>query len=203
MFNCSFNYVLLFKLIVFLIALPARVSANAIDYVGEPWEVCAMCHGLDGVSFSPKFPILAGQKESYLIRQINAFRSGHRTNDGGQMVNIATEINIEQIDSVAKYFSSLPPPTPNNDALKTYDTETLSSGKNIYSKQCANCHNNPKSEAPWIDLQHSAYLLKQLTDFIEEKRIDLTRGDHAFLKNITNSELVALAEWLSNTKLRQ
>ena len=40
--------------------------------------VCAACHGQNGISASPIWPNLAGQKEAYLVKQIKAFRDGTR-----------------------------------------------------------------------------------------------------------------------------
>ena len=44
-------------------------------------DVCATCHGLDGLSKIAEAPNLAGQNEGYLIAQLNAFRSGARVNE--------------------------------------------------------------------------------------------------------------------------
>ena len=44
-------------------------------------EVCAVCHGLDGLAKIPEAPNLAGQSEGYLIEQISAFKSGERKNE--------------------------------------------------------------------------------------------------------------------------
>ena len=35
---------------------------------------CSACHGATGISVSPLWPNLAGQKEQYLVKQIKAFR---------------------------------------------------------------------------------------------------------------------------------
>ncbi|MDQ2733555.1 MAG: cytochrome c, partial [Pseudomonadota bacterium] len=38
-------------------------------------SICAACHGPAGVSRSPLFPRLAGQKEIYLAAQLKAFKA--------------------------------------------------------------------------------------------------------------------------------
>ena len=35
---------------------------------------CATCHGPQGHSYSPKFPVLAGQQASYLVSQLQGFK---------------------------------------------------------------------------------------------------------------------------------
>jgi len=37
-------------------------------------QVCAGCHGMNGVSMVPTYPNLAGQKEQYLVKAINDFK---------------------------------------------------------------------------------------------------------------------------------
>jgi len=44
-------------------------------------EVCAVCHGLDGLAKIAEAPNLAGQTEGYLIEQVTAFKTGERQNE--------------------------------------------------------------------------------------------------------------------------
>jgi cytochrome c553 len=89
----------------------SAASAGMIDKEGmDEWEVCAMCHSLDGISRMSKFPKLAGQKTDYISKQFLDFYHGRRTNDGGQMETIATEVDLGELDKIANYFSQLPPP---------------------------------------------------------------------------------------------
>ena len=37
---------------------------------------CAACHGADGNSTNPEWPKLAGQHESYLLKQLQNFKAG-------------------------------------------------------------------------------------------------------------------------------
>lgn len=72
-------------------------------------EVCAACHGVNGVSVSATIPNLAGQKAAYLVLQLNAFKSGARTN--AIMNPIAAQLSAADIADVAAYFASLPGPS--------------------------------------------------------------------------------------------
>jgi len=42
-------------------------------------NVCSACHGNNGVPKSPNIPIIWGQQENYLLKQLHDFRSGDRT----------------------------------------------------------------------------------------------------------------------------
>lgn len=66
---------------------------------------CAACHGAEGISPSPMWPNLAGQKEAYLVKQIKAFKDGTRKDP--MMSPMAAPLSAEDIDNLAAYFSSL------------------------------------------------------------------------------------------------
>lgn len=68
--------------------------------------VCSSCHGITGVSASPSFPNLAGQKEGYLRIALTAYQSGTRKDP--VMGNIAANLTAADIDNLASYLSGLP-----------------------------------------------------------------------------------------------
>jgi cytochrome c553 len=79
-------------------------AAGDADRGREVAAVCAPCHGIDGVSPSPAFPILAGQHEIYLANAIRAYQSGERTDAVmGGSVRTLTE---RQVEDVAAYYAS-------------------------------------------------------------------------------------------------
>jgi cytochrome c553 len=80
------------------------VAASAVPQAAE---VCASCHGADGIGVAPMYPTLAGQHESYLIRVLHEYQSGYRQSP--IMDAIAHSLTNEQIRTVAAYFSHLKP----------------------------------------------------------------------------------------------
>jgi cytochrome c553 len=66
--------------------------------------LCASCHGPTGISMSPIWPNLAGQKEQYLIKQITAFRDGTRQDP--MMAPMVAALSDTDIENLAAYFSS-------------------------------------------------------------------------------------------------
>ena len=144
-----------------------------IDESGlKPWENCALCHSLDGVSRMAKFPKLAGQVPAYIEKQIRDFRTAKRTNDGEQMQGMAGLIAEKDIPVVARYFAGLPPPPPADPPPE----DARLAGQALYHKgdtprdlpACVSCHGKDKvaaSGAPRLEAQHADYVVKQLTDF--------------------------------------
>src|SRR5215472_15937495 len=81
---------------VTLIAAWSAVSLAYADIIVtegmQPWDLCATCHSLDGISAMARFPKLAGQRAAYIVKQVRDFRDGRRSNDGGQMQASASDI---------------------------------------------------------------------------------------------------------------
>ena len=158
------------KTALFSIVFTSSVSAGMITDEGlAPYEICGLCHSLDGVSRMAKFPKLAGQPPLYIKKQIKDFMTEKRTNDGGQMVAIMTEVDPTTIDEIADWFAAQSVPSPE---LET-DLD-LSIGKALFEKQkCATCHRGVGQQAPHIPYlfaQHQSYLAKQMRDFRDGNR---------------------------------
>ncbi|OUV03952.1 MAG: hypothetical protein CBC42_00730 [Betaproteobacteria bacterium TMED82] len=72
-------------------------------------QVCAACHGKDGVNaVLPSYPILAGQHADYLNQALMDYKSGARKN--AVMAGIAGTLSKSEMLGLANYFASLPSP---------------------------------------------------------------------------------------------
>lgn len=67
--------------------------------------VCAACHGVAGVSATELWPNLAGQKESYLAKQLAAFRDGNRVEP--TMAPFVANLSDADIADIAAFYASL------------------------------------------------------------------------------------------------
>ena len=85
-------------------------SSAAVTAAGDPAagqkkaEVCASCHGPNGVSPTPNFPILAGQYNDYLVQALRQYQSGER--DNAVMKGFATGLSRQDMLDLAAWFSS-------------------------------------------------------------------------------------------------
>ncbi len=180
-----------------LVAIIAATTASA-DYDPSQYpayETCALCHGLFGVSHTGKFPNLGGQKQAYIEAQVRAFLDGKRTNDGGQMVTIVTELHPEDIPFVAEWFASQDPPEP-------YPAENTATGAEHFGALgCGSCHENAADgdpTVPYLTAQKPAYLIKQMTDFREDRRdVGAAPGMHRELLSIPDPLIEAIATYLA------
>jgi cytochrome c553 len=176
-----------------LVATSAAADYDPSQY--PAYETCALCHGLFGVSHTGKFPNLGGQKQAYIEAQVRAFREGHRTNDGGQMVTIVTELQPEDIPFVADWFASQDPPEP-------YPAEDTDEGKATFAELgCAACHDNTSEgdpTVPHLTAQKPAYLLKQMADFRDGYRdARSVPGMHRDLLMLPDDRIEAIATYLA------
>lgn len=183
----------------FVAWLPMSATADMINSDElPPYEICALCHGLDGVSAMAKFPKLAGQPHLYLEKQIRDFLKGHRENDGGQMAAIVTEITEDDIPIAAKWFSSKPSPVPAEKG------PLHAKGEALFTRMgCDTCHVGGKAQSPlipYLRAQHAGYLGKQMSDFKAGRRANDAGGNmQKRMSALSKDEIDAIASYLAAT----
>jgi cytochrome c553 len=149
---------------------PPPEYEQAIKLKGNPengkklYSVCIVCHGPEGWgTTSGRYPQIAGQLPTVIIKQLADFRAGNRDNP---MMRPFTTNNIladaQAIADIAAYISKLPM-TPYNGKGPGFEIEI---GKQIYDKECADCHGkhgegDTKDHIPLIQGQHFNYLIRQ------------------------------------------
>jgi len=68
---------------------------------------CMGCHGPTGHGVPTRFPRVAGQKQTYLVSSLQAFKSGERQSDGGIMNNVAFMLTDQQMEELAAFMHAL------------------------------------------------------------------------------------------------
>lgn len=96
---------------VWLTLCPLLLQAAGDPLAGEhKARPCAVCHGNEGISISPLFPNLAGQKEAYIVSSLQAFRSEERRGGSAEIMwGQAANLTDEDIADLAAYFAALQP----------------------------------------------------------------------------------------------
>jgi cytochrome c553 len=98
---------------ILLTVAPVAQAANIEAGKTTAENVCAACHGANGVSVTDAIPNLAAQRALYLENQLKAFKDGMRkptgpTSPTALMSAIASQLSTEEIANVAAYFAALP-----------------------------------------------------------------------------------------------
>jgi cytochrome c553 len=209
-----------------LVVLVAALAGGQAGAAGNPElgqqkaAVCMACHGPDGNSPAmpdpaPPWPKLAGQVPEYIVKQVNDFKAGRRSNE--QMSPQAQMVADADIADIAAYFSSQK--VNRQDASQK---ELLARGEQLFLKgkgrpqvvaACVGCHGfngvgnrdwaktmakPPVILAPAIGGQHANYLVKQLKAYRDGSR----KNDPAHVMSdiatrLDDSEILAVAEYVS------
>lgn len=80
-----------------------RMPLKSIEWITR----CERCHGLDGNSSDPRFPMLAGQDETYLKNTLKAYANGARENT--TMFAMAAPLSAMDVERIGAYFASQQP----------------------------------------------------------------------------------------------
>lgn len=67
--------------------------------------ICQSCHGLDGLAKMPEMPTIAGSDAAYLLRQLEAYRSGERKNE--MMSAVAPMLDDRKMADAAAYYAGI------------------------------------------------------------------------------------------------
>jgi cytochrome c553 len=68
---------------------------------------CERCHGIDGNSSDPRFPLLAGQDETYLAKALKTYASGERKDSA--MHAMSDPLSSTDIERISAYFAGQQP----------------------------------------------------------------------------------------------
>ena len=92
----------LLPLIVVLATMvpPALAGAQTIE---ERAQLCAACHGEDGIPQQKTMPVIWGQHQGYTYLQLRDFKSGARKND--IMTPLVQTMDRNELLALALYFS--------------------------------------------------------------------------------------------------
>ncbi len=164
--------------------------------------VCAACHGANGVSSNPEWPSLAGLGETYIFRQLQAFKSGERKDP--LMSPQAQALNEQQMQDLAAYYASLGQMQPAGAS-----EELVELGEQIYFgglpekgvPACAACHGpvgagNPAAAYPAIGGQQPVYLVKQLTAYrLGERATDPNSMMRDIAGKLSDEEIQAVSSY--------
>lgn len=155
---------------------------------------CISCHGLKGISSNPQYPNIAGQKEAFLVSQMEAFKNGSRPVAAKSA--LFGGLNSGDFGDLAAYFASLPAGSAGSKA----DTAVLDKGKAGY-EMCSGCHGaagEGSDAGPRLAGQHAAYSIKRLGDYKSGAAKDESMKGIA--SGMSDIDMASVSEFLSSLK---
>lgn len=198
-------------LIALLLALASvNVQAAGDAAAGQQKAaVCAACHGADGNSLVETFPRIAGQHDSYLLKQLTEIKQGAASNgEKGRMVAemmaIVAPLSEQDLADLAAFYASqkaVEGTTPEN---------VVAAGAALYRggdikrgiPACLACHGprgvgHSLAKYPRISGQHPAYIKGQLLKFRSGERNNDPNGMmRDIAAKLTDAEIELLAQYL-------
>lgn len=172
---------------------PSRVTPKLL-------KKCKKCHTAEGISDDPEVPHLAGQRASYMYKQLQDFKADAR--DGGRMNKTAKKLSDQQMaDLVTLYAGNA---LPEQGGVAVPDTPGLvsggDSGRGIDA--CGGCHGDDgrgmmdKYDAPALAGMPLGYFTLAMEAFRDGERsndADGVMGKAA--KGLSDDEIATLAHY--------
>jgi cytochrome c553 len=167
---------------------------------------CAACHGMDGNSLNPEWPNLAGQHETYIVRQLTAFHGGERQNL--LMSPMAAILTEQDMADLAAYFSSQTVRGGETEPSKAKLGQRVYRSGNVEGKvmACAGCHGptgrgNAPASYPSIQGQQATYVALQLKAYKAGTR---TTDPNQMMRNmaaaLSDEEIDAVASYVQGLR---
>lgn len=167
---------------------------------------CAGCHGADGNSPTAAFPKIAGQGETYLLKQLKEIKDG--TRPVAQMAGQLDNMNDQDLENLASYFASQ---TMSGSAAKK---ELVDMGASVYRagikeqeiSSCTGCHSptgagNAPAGFPRLSGQHADYIEQQLLMFQKgERNNDADMVMRSITERMTAQEIKAVSSYASGVR---
>lgn len=170
---------------------------------------CVACHGVDGNSTSNLYPVLAGQHEKYLFKQLKEFKlgietSGEKGRYNAVMAGMIAPLSVQDMKDLAAFFASQTAQsgsTPQS-AIELGQTLYLSGNKKTGLPACIACH-GPRGNGtalsgfPKISGQHAQYVKAQLYAFKDGVRNnDLNGMMRIVATKLTDKEIEAISQYV-------
>jgi len=167
-------------------------------------ETCSVCHGSEGESGSPAFPRLAGQHASYVVRQLQDYKSGKRKSRA--MSAMVEELQDDDFKALGAYFESRA--THKHDIE---DPDLAGVGRFVFTRgnpytgvaACSACHGANGAgtdKLPRLAGQHAEYVERQLKAFDKRERTNDNAVMHGIASKLTELEVKAVAAYVSGLK---
>ena len=158
-------------------------------------EACAPCHGSNGNSADPQYPILAGQTMRYSYLQLKDYKEGRRQDP--DMTPVTANLTREDMLGLASYFSEQKPISIRFEP----DAERAVRGKyRADVTLCTSCHQGQyqgQNEVPRLAGQHPQYLKKQMLDFKSRTRTNDAATMTSLSDTLSDEDIEDIVQYLA------
>ncbi len=202
--------IIVFALSLLTLAITATTVSAAENEEGRRYgNFCSSCHGTAGAAVSDAVPTIGGQHKEYLKNALIAMKPVvvDGTENEGPRYSTLMKVFLKgyseaEIEAMADWYASrewVPTSYP-------LDQDLIAKGKVSENLEtCISCHgengNNQESlTTPRIGGQTPTYLYHALLEYKNNKRNTENAAEMDIVKDISDEELRALAEYFSSLK---
>lgn len=176
-------------------------SAIAADDIEQKAQLCATCHGADGVPINNTTPVIWGQDEGYLYLQLRDFQKGTRKN--ALMEPIVADLERQDMYDLAAYFTKKKWPNLGQpSAASDVAAKAESAAKSIGCRGCHLDHFQGDGTTARLAGQWQEYLLSQMLAFRDGSRGN-NPGMSDLMKATPKEDLEPLSKYLAGLQIDQ
>jgi len=178
------------------LAAPAFGQQAAPSAPPAKAQICAACHGPNGNSTDPQYPILAGQSWRYIYIQLQDFKAGRRKD--AQMSPMAADLTRDEMIELGNWYAAQKP-APNG--FKADGAKVTAGQKKSDEVLCPMCHLggfSGQNEIPRVAGQHYQYVVKQLKDFKAKTRTNDAGNMTSIAATLSDQDIDNLANYVAN-----
>ena len=203
----------------------APISGSAIAGEAKS-ELCAACHGPQGISIAPSFPNIAGQSADFMYWQLVEYQRGV---NASPMTPLVADLSDQDMRDLSLYYAAMPADGAHSAAQEELaaaaDPAELRLGEQLYLSgdpargipSCQGCHgvdargpaaagqvnlsgHRPYAGYPALRGQQFVYLQTKLGEYRDGEMGDST-SDFVMTgvaKRLDEASIQALSTWLSS-----
>jgi cytochrome c553 len=177
-------------------AAGAQTDPVPTDAARAKAQVCAACHGPDGNSQNPAYPILAGQTWRYIYIELKDFKAGRRSDP--VMSPIAQALSPEDMIALGNFFAAQKPLPI---AFRADGAKVDAGRKTSDAVLCPMCHLGSfvgQNDIPRVAGQYPQYIKKQLEDFKARRRTNDAGNMTSVAATLSDQDIENLSQYIGN-----
>ncbi|TAN72212.1 MAG: c-type cytochrome [Gallionella sp.] len=173
-------------------------------------EVCASCHGIDGIYSESGSPFIAGLNGDYLAASLQGYTDGSRNiatlKAAADKLKVMKQLKPQQIADVSAYYASLGTPwkgagvgIPPRKPELSLSKENIEAGADI-AERCNSCHGESGNSVAHPDAASLAamppgYFIYSLKSYFNDRRKHMIMKVFGMENSISGKEIEQLAAY--------
>jgi cytochrome c553 len=174
----------------------AGAPAQDVEAGRAKAAACTACHGPNGNSTTPQYPILAGQTARYIYLQLRDFKEGRRTEPA--MQPFVAPLERQDMFDIAAFYAAQKPRAAD---FKPDPAKVERGRRKSEETLCTMCHLGGlkgQNEIPRVAGQHHAYVVKQLLDFKNGRRTNDAGNMASVSRTLSDQDIDDLAHYIAS-----